>query len=213
MTALQKFIATIVVLAAVGAGIYFVVTKQAQSTGMASGDSTMSTSTSTATSQNKPTLVTPDYKKPIKFSATVTPEIKVQLNTSLKAAQAKIAENPLNMGAWTTLGTLHKMGGDYAVALEYWDYVTSVYQGVGTPYYSIGDLYDNFLNDNAKAEENYLLAIKVNSKNVNAYASLYTLYHFELKNDTKAAAILAQGLKANPGNNYLLSLQQELTQH
>jgi hypothetical protein len=36
------------------------------------------------------------------------------------------------------------------------------------------------------------------------------MYHFTLKDDAKAAAILADGLKANPGNTYLIGLQQEL---
>jgi hypothetical protein len=36
------------------------------------------------------------------------------------------------------------------------------------------------------------------------------MYHFTLKDDAKAAAILADGLKANPGNTYLLSLQSDL---
>jgi tetratricopeptide (TPR) repeat protein len=114
------------------------------------------------------------------------------------------------MGAWINLGTIHKQGGDYAAAAVYWEYVASAYSGTGTPFYSLGDLYQNFLHDNAKAEANYLDAIKIQPNNINAYASLYTMYHFTLHDDTKAAAILTQGLKANPGNNYLLGLQAEL---
>lgn len=217
MTAIQKFIVTIIVLAAVGGGAYYLTVRPAatapgqQATSTPSG-TTATTSTSGASNSGgaTPTLVTPDYKKPIAFSVDIAPDIRTQLNAELKTVQGQIAENPLNPGPWINLGTLHKQGGDYANAELYWLYVTTAYRGKLVPYYSLGDLYENFLHDYAKAEVNYKAAIKTDPQNVNAYASLYTMYHYTLKDDTKAAAILADGLKANPGNNYLLGLQKEL---
>lgn len=158
----------------------------------------------------KPQLVTPDYKKPIAFRADVSADIRAQLTAKLKIVQAQIAANQLNMGAWTNLGTLHKQGGDYANAALYWEFVVTTYSGPASPNYSLGDLYQNFLHDNAKAEARYLSALQEDPHNVNAYASLYTLYHYTLHDDAKAAAILARGLTASPGNNYLLSLKAEL---
>lgn len=212
MTALQKLGLTIGVLAIVGVGVYMVFYRGAAGPGSGPQAAT-STPNGAATSTNPSaglTLSTPDYKKPIAFSAGTSVDIRAQLNASLKLVQAQLDKNPLDIKAWVDLGTLHKMGGDYRLAAEYWEYLTSSYSGTGTPYYSLGDLYQNFIKDYAKAEANYLLAVKVQPANVDAYASLYTMYHHTLGDDIKAAAILEQGLKANPGNNYLLSLQAEL---
>ncbi len=198
---------TIIGIVLVGLGLYIGLRH-----GTSSGGSNV-TATSTAqsaTSTNTISLVQPDYTKPVAYSSDITPTIRAELNQELATVQGEIKANPLNMGAWTDLGTIHKQGGDYANAALYWEYVTSVYQGASAPFYSLGDLYQNFLHNYPKAEADYLAAIKTDPQNVNAYASLYTMYHYTLKDDVKAAAILTQGLQANPGNNYLLSLQQQL---
>lgn len=215
MTAIQKLIATIAALALVGGGAYYFSTRAQAPTTSGTATTTpngaaTSTQGGTTPGQANSTVATPDASKPIAFSADISADIRAQLNTALKNEQAEIAKNPLSPGPWIRLGTLHKMGGDYANAALYWEYVADTYRGKLVPYLSLGDLYENFLKDTTKAETYYKLAIQNDPTNVNAYANLYTMYHFTLKNDTKAAAILADGLKANPGNTYLLSLQQEL---
>lgn len=213
MTATQKLLATVVVLFAVGAGVYFVFVGPLGGSPSGTASSTTmgnATSTSAATSTQKLHLVQPDYTKPIAFSSSVSADIRTQLNKDLATVQADIVKNPLSIKDWVTLGTLHKIGGDYQNAKLYWEYVTSIYSGSSAPFYSLGDLYENYLHDYTKAETNYKAAITADAHNVNAYASLYTMYHFTLHNDTKAAAILVAGLVANPGNNYLLGLQAEL---
>jgi len=221
MTPTKTLLVTVAAIAIVGVGAYVLLHPSAptnpgstaSSTGQTTATSTTSTST-TATSTNPGTgltLAQPDYKKPIAFAANITPDIRTQLNAQLAKVQADVAKNPLSIHDWVVLGNLHKIGGDYKNAALYWEYVTSIYAGTGAPYLSLGDLYQNFLPNLTKAEANYLMAIKVDSHNVNAYADLFTLYHYQLKNDTKAAAILTQGLTANPSNNYLLGLQSDLT--
>ncbi len=195
-----------------GVSVYYLVLK-GSTPGEMSGTATTTPSTATSTTKDgnaTPQLVTPDYKKPIAFSASITPDIRTQLNAELKVVQGQIAANPLNIGPWVNLGTIYKQGGDYANAALYWEYVATTYTGKYVPYYSLGDLYENFLHNTTKAETYYKLAITANPQNVNAYASLYTMYHYTLHDDVKAAAILDAGLKANPGNNYLLGLQAEL---
>lgn len=215
MTAIQKLIATVAALLLVGGGAYYFSTRvQAPANTNTAATTPNGTATSTATStpatgQVGSSVATPYANRPIRFASSVSADIRAQLNEQLKVVQAQVAENPLNPGPWIRLGTIHKVGGDYANAALYWEYVAGAYRGKFVPYYSLGDLYENFLKDYAKAETNYKLAIEVDPQNVNAYASLYTMYHYTLKDDTKAAAILTQGLQANPGNIYLLGLQQE----
>lgn len=214
MTATQKFIATIAVLFVLGLGAYMWVNR-AQAPTTTGGQTTATTTNATSTTPDtntdgKATLQTPDYKKPIVFSATVSADTRTQLNAELKTVQTNLEKNLLDIKSWVDLGTLHKMGGDYANAALYWEFVTSIYSGKSAPYYSLGDLYSTYLINYPKAEADYKLAIKADDQNVNAYAGLYTMYHYSLHDDTKAAAILVDGLKANPQNNYLLGLQKEL---
>jgi len=211
MTPTQRLITTLVILLAIVAGLYYYSTRphgSIPSPISTSSPSASATATSTPNAGIK--LETPDYNKPIVFSADISADIRAQLNAELATVQADLAKNPLSVKDWVNLGTLHKMGGDYSNAALYWEYLASSYSGTGVPYYSLGDLYQNFLHDYTKAEADYKLAIQTDPTNVNAYASLYTLYHYTLHDDTKAAAILTAGLAANPGNNYLLGLQQEL---
>lgn len=219
MTALQKFFLTISVLLVLGVGAYFWANR-AQAP-VAPGSETATTTeqstgaTSTPNSLQGGTgvkLVTPDYRKPITFSADIAADIRVQLNEQLKIVQAQLDDDPLDIKSWVALGTLYKIGGDYAAAAKYWGFLADSFTGDVVPYYSLGDLYENFLHNTSKAEYYYTKAIEAVPNNVNAYASLYTMYHYTLHDDTKAAAILQQGLAANPSNNYLLGLQGELQQ-
>ena len=213
MNPLQKFfITTAIVLVLIGLTYYFYVGPRAlgPSEG-AMATTSVPSATSTANNGNANIqVITPDYFKPIVFSSTVSAAMRAQLNGRLKLVQAELDTNKLDIRAWVDLGTIHKMGGDYAAAAEYWEYVVSTYSGTGAPYYGLGDLYENFLHNTAKAEVNYKMAIEINPKNVDAYASLYTMYHYTLHDDAKAADIIEKGLKANPGNNYLLGLKAEL---
>ena len=213
MTALQKFIITIVVLLVLGAGAYFWASRaQAPSTSPGQTATTTTDATSTQTGSSSPdlVLVTPDYQKPIAFSASVSSDIRTQLNARLAQIQADLTQNPLDIKAWINLGAVHKMGGDFAAAEQYWQYVLTITPNT-TALYNLGDLYQNFLKDYTKAEAYFMKVIEQQPTNVNAYANLFTLYHYTLKDDTKAADILKEGLTANPGNNYLLGLQADLS--
>jgi tetratricopeptide (TPR) repeat protein len=214
MTPIQKFSATVLVLVVLAGGAYFFfvrsVVAPATSPTATSTPSTDATFTPTSGTNTAPTLVTPDYKKPIAFSSSISPEIRTELNASLATAQALLDKNRLDLKAWLNLGTLHKIGGDYKAAEEVWKFVTDIVPKNVAAYSNLGDLYQNFLKDYPKAETNYLKTIELEPTNINAYSSLYTLYRFMIKDTPKAAAILQKGLKANPGDAYLLSLQADL---
>ena len=224
MTTAQKILAAIIAAVVIVGGAYLLTAHPAGAPGTATSTPQAATTTPSRAATSTPvgsasgsvakpagtTLVTPDFKKPIAFSASVSADIRAQLNKELATVSADLAKNPLHIQAWINLGTIRKQGGDYQGAREAWEYIADILPTNPVAFNNLGDLYANFLHDNAKAEANFLTAIKLQPKNVQAYADLYTMYHFTLHNDTKAAAILSQGLKANPGNNYLLGLQADL---
>jgi tetratricopeptide (TPR) repeat protein len=169
-----------------------------------------STATTTATS-TKPSVVTPPYKEPIAFAASVSPEIRTELTNQLTEIQKEIDVNPLHLQAWLNLGAVYKMGGDYPHAITAWNFIIEVTPNSPGPYYNLGDLYMNFVKDYPKAEENYKKVIALKPTAVGTYHELYNLYRYRYKTDTTAAQdIVTLGLKNNPGNAELLELQAEL---
>ena len=168
----------------------------------------VATTTSTVPSQNI-SVDTPDFAKPITFDSSISADTRTQLTSSLKMVQKKLTTNPLDMAAWINLGTLYKQGGDYQGAVAAWSFVAQALPTNVTAHFNLGDLYLNFLKDYPKAEKSFIIVTEQNPRIVDAYVNLFYLYHDFTKNDAKAASILAQGLKANPGNPILLDLEAQ----
>jgi len=166
----------------------------------------------TITEYEEVTPIAPDFTKALTFKAGVQPEEKTTLETRYKQIQDFLTQNPISFDGWINLGIIQKAAGDYQGANDSWSYVTKIYPQSTVAFDNLGDLYMNFTKDYPKAEANFKASLNVNPSNIHAYQqlfSLYTLYGY--KADTSAAAdLLVQGLKANPNNQTLLQLQQEL---
>lgn len=144
-------------------------------------------------------VVAPDYKTAIAYSSSTTESVRTQLESSFTALQKQFATDPKNFRSWVTLGALHKMGGDYSFAASVWEYLTKVAPVSPTPFYNLGDLYQNSLHDYAKAELAYLQAMKLLPTDTNTYRSLFVMYENQYKTNTNAAEeILKKGIAANP---------------
>lgn len=215
MSTQTRFIITVVALLLLGVGAYyFIVSPKSVQAPTDTASSTGTPSATTTPTQNpdegKIVLNTPNYKKAIAFSANIEASFRDSLNEKLKTIIAQLNANQLDIRAWINLGAIRKMGGDYAGAAEAWEYILSILPANTTAAYNLGDLYQNFTHENAKAEARFLLVIEHQPTNVNPYVNLYQLYRFAMKDNVKAAAILEQGLKVIPGNEQLLSLKADL---
>ena len=123
------------------------------------------------------------------------------LRLDIASTTAYLKNNPTDGSEWLQLAIYYKIAGDYTAAASVWTYLTQVAPASYVAFANLGDLYQNFDINYPKAEANYLQAIKLNPQDVDIYADLYNLYRYEYKvSTTSAAAIVAQGLKANPGN-------------
>ena len=213
LTPAQALIITVAALILLIGGGYYLFHRGTPSVPDTAGQAT-STPSDTASDSGSASIDLAHPKVgPIAFDASLglTPEIRQELTAQLKEAQSAIAANPLNLHAWLGLGGVYKVGGDYADAAAAWEYILSVTPKDVSANYNLGDLYQNYLKDYPKAEAHYLTVIERKPNDVETYANLYTMYRYQYKTDTSAAAdILAKGLAANPGNNRLLSLQQDL---
>jgi tetratricopeptide (TPR) repeat protein len=105
---------------------------------------------------------------------------------------------------WLNLGLWRKTIGDYEGAEEAWKFVTIIRPNDPVAYHNLGDLYSQYLPDFPKAEKYYLLAIeKDTSHQPFFYIKLYEFYRYYLKKPDLAEKALLDGLKTNPGNEYL----------
>ena len=159
----------------------------------------------------KPGLISPDFTKPMPYSASISPEVKAAIESQYTDLQVAITKNKEDFNAWIQLGVLHKIAGDYPGAADMWTYTSKEWPGADVSFNNLGDLYQNFLKNYPKAEANYKTALSMHPKNIAYYKSLFTLYHYQYKTNTSAASdIVAQGLKVNPNNPDLLLLQTQL---
>ncbi len=140
----------------------------------------------------------PDYTKPITFSSSISVAVKTALQTQFNITVAAIAKDKYDFNAWVDLGSQHHMAGDDHVAATIWEYISATWPTNVASYNNLGDLYANYLKDYAKAESNYLNAIKNKPDDSNPYKNLFTLYYNAGYNKAKAETILKQGIVAVP---------------
>ena len=158
-------------------------------------------------------ITPPSLDRPLVVTTQMSPDAAAAVKADLQKYTDQLKAAPTRVDLWLKLGVYRKMAGDYVGAEQAWSYVAAAAPKSISyiAYGNLGDLHQNFLKDYPKAEAEYKQAIALNPTVVFYYRDLYTLYRYQYKTDTSAAAdILAQGLKANPGNQDLLTLQAQL---
>lgn len=111
-----------------------------------------------AVSLTDSTFPAPDYAKPIVFHASVSAEVRTAIDAQFAEVTSMLAKNPKDINAWTRLGVIKKMAGDYVGAEEVWVYVTKTWPNDPVAFGNLADLYRTEGNT-AKARAMYDTAI------------------------------------------------------
>ena len=119
----------------------------------------------------------------------------------IKELISSLKSDPANMENWLVLGVYRKILGDYAGAIDVWNYVGVISPTNSTSFNNLGELYAYQLKDNAKAEENYQKAIVNDPSAIYIYRNFFDFYRYFAKDMAKARAILEQGIAANPSTS------------
>ena len=164
---------------------------------------------SVTTTNPAPTITAPSLKRQTSFSANLSADQVAQLRSSEQAMIAILTKDPGQASAWLQLALDYKTAGDYSGAIAIWEYLARVSPKNYIPFNNLGDMYMNYAVDYPKAVTNYLKVVSLLPTNIDAYHNLYIIYRYHLNNPSAAASIVAQGLKANPGNPDLLALQSQ----
>jgi len=96
--------------------------------------------------------VAPDYRAKVAYSSGTSAEVRAAIEPRLAADIALLDKNSQNFSAWMDLAILHKIGGDYRGAEAIWLYATKVWPKSSVAFHNLADLYQNFLNEPAKAQ-------------------------------------------------------------
>ena len=145
----------------------------------------------------------PSYNTPLTFAATVSADAKSALQKQFDEVVAGLKKDPTRGELWFSLGTIRKGAGDYAGAIEDWNFIATSHNSLSAAAYgNLADLYMNFLKDYPKAEQSYLKAIQLEPANPQSYEDLFTLYTATpYRSSVSASAgesILKKGIAANP---------------
>ncbi len=151
-------------------------------------------------------VIVPSTARPIVFSNSVSfsSDVKNSITENIKALQALLTKDSLDLKSWIELGGYQKITGDYEGALMSWKYVRTVapsdYISVG----NIADLYAYYIKDNGMAETYYREAISKGPTQAYLYLQLAYFYRDVFKDTGKAGEVIDQGLLRMPQDKALL---------
>lgn len=155
-----------------------------------------------------PSVEAPSLNVAVTYDPNLPADAVSVLKTDIASTTAYLKNNPSDGSEWLQLAVYYKIAGDYTAAANVWGYMTQVAPTSYIAFGDLGDLYQNFLTNYPKAEANYKAAIAIDPNIIDYYVDLYNLYKYEVNNPAAASSTLEAGLKANPGNNELVQLEQ-----
>lgn len=156
-------------------------------------------------SKSVSTLPKPNLDKPWVLPTDYSAEVKRIMNFKIEERTKDLKDNPEQFDKWIDLGILRKTVGDYEEAKNIWEYTASGWPESIVSYHNLGDIYANYLKDNARAEKNMLKVVELDPHYVPEYLSLYGLYK-KIHGETgeKTGAVLLRGVDTNPTSVDLL---------
>lgn len=152
----------------------------------------------------------PSLDRAIPPATNLDPAIKARIVANLSATVSALRKDPTSFDNWISLGISRKQLGDYEGAAEAWQYAGVLSPKNIVSFGNLGDLYENFIKDYAKAEQNMLVVVHNDPHLIAGYRNLYDLYTLYMNRKSDAENVLKIGLKYNPGNSDLLALQAKL---
>ncbi|KKS96412.1 hypothetical protein A3B05_02780 [Candidatus Giovannonibacteria bacterium RIFCSPLOWO2_01_FULL_43_160] len=129
----------------------------------------------------------------------------------LKDLSVQLKSEPNYLQGWLQVGILRKYLGDYEGASLAWQYAALLRPNDFIAFSNLGDLYHYYLKDFSKAEKYLRSAVDIKPDYVAGYKNLFDLYTLSYPPDRragaeKAEAVLLEGIKKNPSDNYLQTI-------
>lgn len=141
----------------------------------------------------------PDLNRKLTFPKDFPGDAKKIITDNVATLVENLKKNPADYSSWLDLAIQYKTIADYEGARLVWEYVNTAAPTQSISFHNLGNLYDLYLKNYPKSEENYLTAIKNGPNQTSSYLGMHELYRYSYKQNTSAAVdILLQGMKAIP---------------
>ena len=138
----------------------------------------------------------PALDRPVDTPESFSEEVARQAREELQGAILAVKGEPYNSMLWANLGLYRKEIDDFQGAKEAWEYSFALNPRNPVVADNLGVLYGFYLKDFTKAERNFRLAIELEPTAHYRYLRLYEFYSDILKDNVKAKAAIAEGVRA-----------------
>ncbi len=133
-----------------------------------------------------------------KFIASIGSALHEKYRKNLASLAERLEKDPLNHDDWLAVAYIKKLFSNYIGTRDAWEYAKIVKPDSAVPYFNLGGLYGYELKEPAKAEENYVSALRLDPYNLDYYVGLANFYADVLKNPTASEATLLSALDKVP---------------
>jgi tetratricopeptide (TPR) repeat protein len=154
----------------------------------------------------------PDLSRPVTFADNIglTSEVRAIVTQKITNFQNDLKKNANNIKEWIELGSYQKMAGDFDGAVQSWLYASKLMPTDTVSLGNLGNLYAYFIKDIMKAEYYYKEALAKAPTQTYLYLQLAEVYRDLFKDNSKASAIIEQGLMKFPYDPNLLQMKSTL---
>lgn len=149
----------------------------------------------------------PDINYEPKITALLPDDSVKQVKDTIVAVKSDLRKNDQDANSWIRLGLQYKTLGDYKAAKDTWEYAKYLSPTNIVPPNNLGDIYQFYLKDYKKAEENLKYLVSIDPTYIPAYRALYSLYGTIGSNEREG--MLKYGLSKNPKSIDILVLLAE----
>lgn len=154
------------------------------------------------------TVKAPSLDKPITYPADMNETARKMMAEKISTLISAIKkDSTTSLENWLKLAVDRKIIGDYAGAVEIWEYVATLSPKDPIAFGNLGEMYEYYLKDYPKAEKNWLATLKLKPDYLYGYRALAELYaSLYTEKAYLAPKILEQGLSKNPHSNELMAI-------
>ncbi|MBI1999529.1 MAG: tetratricopeptide repeat protein [Parcubacteria group bacterium] len=135
---------------------------------------------------------------------------KDEIASQIKDISARLSQDASLFNDWMDLGLLRKSIEDYDGALEAWEYASALRPQNSLSFSNLGVLYAYYLNDQARAEANFLRAVENNPGLDYLYPQVVDFYLEVVRSEEKARAFLNRSMVARPDSEVIKTLLKNL---
>lgn len=153
----------------------------------------------------KQELIHPVLDRAIVFQDSFPEDARAIIRNNIAILTKQLKTDPTSFNNWLDLAIQYKIIEDYEGARDVWEFLNILFPGNSISFRNLADLYGYYLDNQQKAEENFLKAIEISPDEIEYYIKTMEFYRDVMKDNEKASQIIERGVNSNPASEELKS--------